>query len=58
MREAPWSAPVRWRFVLRMVLGKDLKPAQAAAYTAVGTICFEGARFRRDIAAKAFLGKK
>jgi phosphoribosylamine--glycine ligase len=34
-------------------LGKDLKAAQAAAYVAVGTICFEGVQFRRDIAAKA-----
>ena len=34
-------------------LGKDLKSAQAAAYTAVEKICFEGANFRRDIAAKA-----
>jgi phosphoribosylamine--glycine ligase len=32
---------------------KDLKSAQAAAYVAVGKICFEGAQFRRDIAAKA-----
>ncbi|HKW31071.1 MAG TPA: phosphoribosylglycinamide synthetase C domain-containing protein [Verrucomicrobiae bacterium] len=35
-------------------LGKDLKWAQTAAYTAVGKICFEGVHFRRDIAAKAF----
>ena len=35
-------------------LGKDLKSAQAAAYAAVGRICFDGAHFRRDIAAKAF----
>ena len=34
-------------------LGKDLKSAQAAAYAAVETIHFEGAHFRRDIAAKA-----
>jgi phosphoribosylamine--glycine ligase len=34
-------------------LGKDLKSAQAAAYAAVGKIHFEGAQFRRDIAAKA-----
>jgi phosphoribosylamine--glycine ligase len=34
-------------------LGKDLKSAQAAAYAAVGKIHFEGAHFRRDIAAKA-----
>jgi phosphoribosylamine---glycine ligase len=32
---------------------KDLKAAQAAAYAAVGKICFDGAQFRRDIAAKA-----
>ncbi len=32
---------------------KDLKAAQAAAYAAVAKICFEGAHFRRDIAAKA-----
>jgi phosphoribosylamine--glycine ligase len=35
-------------------LGKDLKAAQAAAYTAVKKIHFKGAQFRRDIAAKAF----
>ena len=35
-------------------LGKDLKSAQAAAYAAVEKIHFEGAQFRRDIAAKAF----
>jgi phosphoribosylamine--glycine ligase len=34
-------------------LGKDLKTAQAAAYAAVEKIHFEGAHFRRDIAAKA-----
>jgi phosphoribosylamine--glycine ligase len=34
--------------------GKDLKSAQAAAYTAVGKIHFGGAYFRHDIAAKAF----
>jgi phosphoribosylamine--glycine ligase len=34
-------------------LGKDLKVAQAAAYTAVDKIHFDGAQFRRDIAAKA-----
>jgi phosphoribosylamine--glycine ligase len=32
---------------------KDLKSAQAAAYAAVEKIHFEGAQFRRDIAAKA-----
>ena len=35
-------------------LGKDLKTAQAAAYAAVDKIGFDGAHFRRDIAAKAF----
>jgi len=35
-------------------LGKDLRAAQAAAYAAVEKIQFEGAHFRRDIAAKAF----
>jgi len=35
-------------------LGKDLKVAQAAAYAAVKKIHFDGAHFRRDIAAKAF----
>jgi phosphoribosylamine--glycine ligase len=35
-------------------LGKDLKTAQAAAYAAVGKIHFDGAQFRRDIAAKGF----
>jgi len=34
-------------------LGKDLRAAQAAAYAAVECIQFEGAHFRRDIAAKA-----
>jgi phosphoribosylamine---glycine ligase len=34
-------------------LGKDLKAAQAAAYAAVDKIHFDGAHFRRDIAAKA-----
>ena len=34
-------------------LGKDLKAAQSAAYAAVEKIHFEGAQFRRDIAAKA-----
>jgi len=34
-------------------LGKDLKAAQAAAYAAVEKISFEGAQYRRDIAAKA-----
>jgi phosphoribosylamine--glycine ligase len=32
---------------------QDLKSAQAAAYAAVGKICFDGAHFRHDIAAKA-----
>jgi len=32
---------------------KDLNAAQAAAYAAVEPIQFEGAHFRRDIAAKA-----
>jgi phosphoribosylamine--glycine ligase len=34
-------------------LGPDLKSAQAAAYAAVAEIQFEGAQYRRDIAAKA-----
>jgi phosphoribosylamine--glycine ligase len=34
-------------------LGKDVKAAQAAAYAAVEKIRFEGAHFRRDIAARA-----
>jgi phosphoribosylamine--glycine ligase len=34
-------------------LGKDLRAAQSAAYAAVEKIHFEGAQFRRDIAAKA-----
>jgi phosphoribosylamine--glycine ligase len=34
-------------------LGKDLKSAQIAAYTAVKKIHFDGAHFRNDIAAKA-----
>jgi len=33
--------------------GQDLKTAQAAAYEAVKMIHYEGAHFRRDIAAKA-----
>src|SRR5947208_16582493 len=32
---------------------KDLRAAQAAAYAAVEKIRFDGAQFRRDIAAKA-----
>jgi phosphoribosylamine---glycine ligase len=36
-------------------LGKDLKTAQAAAYAAVEKIHFDGAHFRRDIAAKALV---
>jgi phosphoribosylamine--glycine ligase len=36
-----------------MALGKNLKAAQAAAYAAVEKIHFDGAHFRRDIAAKA-----
>ncbi len=34
-------------------LGKDLKAAQAAAYAGAEKIHFDGAHFRRDIAAKA-----
>lgn len=34
-------------------LGSDLQAARAAAYTAVEAIQFDGAHFRRDIAAKA-----
>jgi phosphoribosylamine---glycine ligase len=34
-------------------LGKDLKSARAAAYAAVDKVHFDGAQFRRDIAAKA-----
>jgi phosphoribosylamine--glycine ligase len=34
-------------------LGKDLRAAQAAAYAAIEKIHFDGAHFRRDIAAKA-----
>jgi phosphoribosylamine--glycine ligase len=34
-------------------LGNDLRAAQRAAYAAVDAIQFEGAQFRRDIAAKA-----
>jgi phosphoribosylamine--glycine ligase len=34
-------------------LGKDLKAAQVAAYSAVEKICFDGLQFRRDIASKA-----
>jgi len=36
-------------------LGKDLRAAQVAAYTAVEKIQFDGAHFRRDIAAKGIL---
>jgi phosphoribosylamine--glycine ligase len=36
-------------------LGKDLKSAQTAAYAAVEKIHFDGAQFRRDIAAKGLL---
>jgi phosphoribosylamine--glycine ligase len=34
-------------------LGRDLKAAQVAAYAAVERVHFEGAQYRRDIAAKA-----
>jgi phosphoribosylamine--glycine ligase len=34
-------------------LGKDLKSARSAAYSAVETIQFEGAQYRKDIASKA-----
>src|SRR5271170_1401538 len=37
-------------------LGEDLKSAQAAAYVAVEKIHFDGAQFRRDIAAKGLDG--
>jgi len=37
-------------------LGRDLKSAQAAAYAAVAKVHFDGAHFRRDIAAKALSG--
>ena len=37
-------------------LGRDLKAAQAATYAAVEKIHFDGAQFRRDIAAKAVSG--
>jgi phosphoribosylamine--glycine ligase len=37
-------------------LGRDLRSAQAAAYAAVAAVHFEGAHFRRDIAAKAAAG--
>ena len=36
-------------------LGRDLAAAQAAAYAAVEKIHFDGAHFRRDIAAKALI---
>jgi len=35
MREAFWTAPALWRFVLGVALGKDLKAVQAAAYVAM-----------------------
>ena len=38
-------------------LGQDLKAAVDRAYEAVGKISFEGAMFRRDIAAKALVRK-
>ena len=34
--------------------GADLRAAVAKAYEGVGQIAFEGAHYRRDIAAKAF----
>jgi len=37
-------------------LAKELKSAQAAAYLAVDKVHFDGAQFRRDIAAKAMHG--
>jgi phosphoribosylamine--glycine ligase len=39
-------------------LGKDLPTAQANAYAAVAKIHFEGAHFRRDIAAKGIAAQK
>jgi len=36
------------------VPGRDLKAAQTTAYAAMEKIHFDGAHFRRDIAAKAF----
>ena len=44
----------RWARPRRDALRKDLRAAQTAAYAAVECIQFEGANFRRDIAAKAF----
>jgi phosphoribosylamine-glycine ligase len=38
---------------LATALVKDLRTAQLAGYAAVEKIQFEGAQFRRDIAAKA-----
>ena len=54
MREASWTAAVLWRFGFVMAWAKDLRAAQATAYAAVEKIHFDGAQFRRDIAAKAF----
>lgn len=39
-------------------LGADVGAAQAAAYEAVNQINFDGAHFRRDIAAKALAAEK
>lgn len=40
-----------------MALGNGLKEAVDRAYVAVGKVCYDGALFRRDIAAKAFIKK-
>ena len=40
-----------------MAMGKDLRAAQAAAYSAVENIHFDGAHFRRDIGMKAMKSK-
>ena len=41
-----------------LFLEPDLRTAQAAAYAAVEYIQFEGAHFRRDIAARAMKSSK
>jgi hypothetical protein len=52
-REASWSAPALWRFGFVTARTKELRAAQAASCAAVKKTQFDGAHFRRDLAAKA-----
>jgi hypothetical protein len=46
MREASWSAPALWRFGWAGEAGQGFESREAAAYTAVEKIHFNGAHFR------------